>query len=94
MGKNVPIIASKVTRPAYPPALIQRQTSRLMKVAANITIEPALFLISFSSSMDDVSLANMVLYKTCKENNNDTVCLDLLNDNYTDINEDVQETVS
>ena len=44
--------------------------------------------------MDDVSLANMVIYKTCKEDYNDTICLDLLNDNYTEINEEVQETVS
>ena len=44
--------------------------------------------------MDDVSLANMVIYKTCKEDYNDTICLDLLNDNYTEINEEVQEAVS
>ena len=88
------IIPNKVTRPAYPPLLIQRQASRFLRVFSNITIEPALFLISFSMSMDDVSLAQMTLYKTCKENYNDTVCLDLLNENNTEINEIVQETVS
>ena len=88
------IIPNKVTRPAYPPLLIQRQASRFLRVFSNITIEPALFLISFSMSMDDVSLSQMTIYKTCKENYNDTVCLDLLNDTNTDINESVQETVS
>ena len=88
------IIPNKVTSPAYPPLLIQRQASRFLRIFSNITIEPALFLISFSMSMDDVSLAQMTLYKTCKENYNDTVCLDLLNENNTEINEIVQETVS
>ena len=66
-----------------------------MKVLKNITIEPASFLISFSTQMDDVSLSQMTIYKTCREQYNETVCDDSnLVTNFTDVNQEVQEEVS
>ena len=52
-------------KPAYPPGLVKRTSSRLGKILRNITIEPAVFLISFSTNMDDVTLSQMTLYKSC-----------------------------
>ena len=70
-------------KPAYPPGLIKRTSSRLGKILKNVTIEPAVFLISFSTNMDDVTLSQMTLYKSCINDfpqfDNGT-CLNLVND--------------
>ena len=69
-------------KPAYPPGLIKRTSSRLGKILKNVTIEPAVFLISFSTNMDDVTLSQMTLYKSCINDfqfDNGT-CSNLVND--------------
>ena len=68
-------------KPAFHPTLIKRTTARLKKILTNITIEPAVFLISFSTNMDDVSLSQMTLYKSCENDfpqYNHTTCLNLV----------------
>ena len=68
-------------KPAFHPTLIKRTTARLKKILSNITIEPAVFLISFSTNMDDVSLSQMTLYKSCENDfpeYNHTTCLNLV----------------
>ena len=69
--------------------------NRIKHIFQNITIEPASFLISFSTQMDDVSLSQMTIYKTCRENYNETVCDDSnLVNNFTDVNDEVQGEAS
>ena len=81
-------------QPAYPPGLIKRTSSRLGRILKTITIEPAVFLISFSTNMDDVTLSQMTLYKSCSNDfpqyDNET-CLNLVND--TEANSAVQKEV-
>ena len=85
---------SKNSKPAYPPSLIKRTALRLGRILKNVTIEPAVFLISFSSSMDDVTLSQMTLYKSCTNDfleYNQTVCTNLIQ--YGDANRVVQQEV-
>ena len=89
------IVPSATSKPAFPPTLINRQANRIKNIFQNITIEPASFLISFSTQMDDVSLSQMTIYKTCRENYNETVCDDSnLVNNFTDVNDEVQGEAS
>ncbi len=83
------------TKPAYPPGLVGRTAARLKRIADNITIEPAMFLISFASSIDNVAISQMNIYKSCRVDfgYNDTICLNLIPD-YPDENEEIQEVVS
>ncbi len=91
--------SDELTGQADPNDLIKTpKQSRLMGFFKAITIEPAMFLISFSTSMDDVSLQQMTLYKSCmidfpEENFNETVCTHLETD-YDDANQIVQDEVS
>ena len=64
-------------------------------VVTNITVEPILFFNSFSDALDDVSISQMKLIKSCKHDFNftDEICDDLLNDNYTMENDMVQDEV-
>ena len=63
-------------QPNFHPGLINRTSARLAKVFKNITIEPAMFLISFSSSIDKIATSQMIVLKSCKNDfgYNDTVC--------------------
>ena len=82
-------------KPAYHPGLIKRTVGRLTKILENITIEPAVFLISFSTNMDDVSLSQMTLYKSCTNDfpeYNHTTCLNLVQ--YGEANRIVQQEVN
>jgi hypothetical protein len=81
-------------RPTFPPGLIRRTTKRLTNILKNVTIEPAMFLIAFSTSMDDLSLSQMIIHKSCKVDFglNDTIC-DNLETDYKDENLMVQEEV-
>ena len=89
------IVPSATSKPAFPPTLINRQANRMKNIFQNITIEPASFLISFSTQMDDVSLSQMTIYKTCRENYNETVCDDSnLVNNFTDQLNEVQDEAS
>ena len=88
-------VPSETSKPAFPPTLINRQANSIKNIFQNITIEPASFLISFSTQMDDVSLSQMTIYKTCRENYNETVCDDSnLVNNFTDVNDEVQGEAS
>ncbi len=62
---------------------------------SNITVEPFLFLITLAETMDEVAIKDMLIYKTCKWdfNQTDYVCDNLLEDEYEDINEAVQNEV-
>jgi hypothetical protein len=66
-----------------------------MLIIRNITIEPAMFLISFSNSLDDVSVKQMQIYKSCHVdfNFNDTVCDNLVK-GFPDENDLVQNEVT
>lgn len=72
-----------------------RTAARLKLIFTNITIEPAMFLIAFSSSLDDVSVKQMLIEKTCRYDFlfNDTVCDNLLTEEYEDENKAVQDEV-
>jgi hypothetical protein len=91
MRKNSP---EGGTRPVFHPGLTARTSERIRKVVKNITIEPAMFLIAFSSSIDNVANSQMTLLKSCKADFgfNDTVCDNLVTD-FPDQNEVVQEEV-
>ena len=61
---------------------VQRTSKRFGRILSNVTIEPALFLIMFSSGIDNVANSQMVLIKSCRNDFpefNDTIC-DNLND--------------
>lgn len=60
-----------------------------------MTIEPALFLIETAKKVDDVVVKNMLLYKICRNDFEESqeVCADLLNDNNTEVNDLVQNEV-
>lgn len=81
-------------KPAFPPGLVKRTTERIVRVFKSITIEPAMFLIAFSSNMDDVANSQMIIYKSCKLDfhYNETVCENLVTD-YKEENKQVQEEV-
>ncbi len=63
-------------------------------VVSNVTIEPARFLLVFSSVMDGLAISQMTIYKSCRLDfgYNDSVCSNLIPD-YPDENEEVQEKV-
>ena len=52
-GKNK--IPSEVRSPPLPPGLIKRTSNRLVKIIKNVTIEPALFIMAFCSSMESIA---------------------------------------
>ena len=89
------IAQSGTMKPAYPPSLIRRSAGRLQRILRNITIEPAIFLITFSTTMDDVSVDQMTIYKSCRIDfgYNDTVCTNIVTD-FPDENKLVQEKVN
>ena len=66
----------------------------IKKVIKNITIEPAMFVISLAVMLDGVSYGQMVLEKSCKVDFgfNDTVCDNLVHD-FKEENELVQNEV-
>ena len=68
--------------------------SYIMKILTNITIEPAMFMLAFADGLDDVSLSQMIIEKTCRVDFdfNQTVCDNLVN-NYTKENDMVQDEV-
>jgi hypothetical protein len=80
--------------PPFPPNLMQRLLAKIKLILLNITIEPAMFLISFSNSLDDVSVKQMQIYKSCHVDfgYNDTVCENLVSD-FKPQNDEVQNEV-
>lgn len=62
----------------------------------NITIEPAVFFIFFSQGLDGISEEQLLIVKTCLNDFDygPEVCDNLLEDNFTDINTEVQNEVS
>ena len=73
----------------------KRWVSKTKFALRNVTIEPALFLLAMAERMDSVAVKDMLLYKTCIHDFNQTedICLDLLNETNADINEVVQNEV-
>ena len=78
-----------------PPGLLTRVKDKLHMFWQNVTIEPALFLIETAKKVDDVVVKNMLLYKICRNDFDESqeVCTDLLNDNNTEVNDLVQNEV-
>ena len=76
--------------------LVQRTSNRLSRILRSITIEPALFLISFSSSIDNIATSQMIAIKSCKIDFgwNDTVCDNLNTDEFHEENVLVSEELA
>lgn len=98
--KKDPIVPNPAESPQFSPRLVSTWTTWLLNLIKNITIEPALFLISFSTQMDDVSLQQMTIYKTCMLDfedqpfgGNETICSQLELEEYREENGIVQEEV-
>ena len=53
----------RVAQNTYPSGLLARSAARLKRILTNITIEPAMFIIAFTTSIDDVSVSQMQIYK-------------------------------
>ena len=67
----------------------------LWRILKSITIEPAVFMISLSMTIENISNSQIVIDKTCKIDYeyNDTVCDTLVTD-FKDENSDIQNDVS
>lgn len=65
-------------------------------VVSNITIEPLVFLVAFSGTLDNISYDQLKIDKSCLNDFNFTeeICDNLLEDNYTAQNDLVDEEVS
>ena len=48
-------VPNDVRSPPLPSGYMNRTSNRLVKIFKNITIEPALFIIAFSSSMESIA---------------------------------------
>lgn len=48
-------VPNEVRSPPLPAGYMNRTSNRVMKIIKNITIEPALFIIAFSSSMESIA---------------------------------------
>lgn len=98
--KNPTVDLNPAKSPQFSPRLVSSWTTWLLNFVKNITIEPALFLISFSTQMDDVSLQQMIIYKTCMLDfedqsfgGNETICSSLELEEYAEENGIVQKEV-
>lgn len=69
--------------------------AKIIQIVTNITIEPAMTVIAFVSSLEVLTFKELTLYKTCINDFDfrDEICHDLLSDNYTEYNEAVQNEV-
>ena len=94
MVNNRPAAAVAMNPPPFPPSLVERTAARLKLIFLNITIEPAMFLMAFSGSLDNVSVSQMQIYKCCHVDFgfNDTVCNNLVKE-FKPQNEMVQDKV-
>ena len=56
----------------------QPSYSRMVNIFKNITLEPAMFILSLSSGLSSTVMSQMIIYKSCKVDFgfNDTVCDD------------------
>ena len=69
--------------------LVSRAKEKFKKVISNITIEPCIFLIIFSSDLDEIASSQMVILKSCKNDFpefNDTICDNLNSPEFQDAN--------
>ena len=66
-----------------------------MKIVKGITIEPAVFIVSLSTTIENIANSQIAIEKTCKVDfqYNETVCDKLVTD-FKDENEAVQEDVA
>ena len=64
-------------------------------IVSNITIEPLVFLVAFSGTMDNISYGQLKIDKSCLNDFNFTqeICENLVEDNYTAQNDLVDEEV-
>ena len=74
--------------------LQNRLLGGLVKIITSITIEPAMFILTFGDICDEVSLSQMIIDKSCRSDFdfNETVCDNLTS--YEHENADVQDEVS
>ena len=64
----------------------------IVKLAKSITIEPAVFLVSLSTTIENIANSQLVIDKTCEVdfNYNETVCDNLVTD-FKHENEEIEE---
>lgn len=69
--------------------------SRARFILSNITIEPLVFLVAFSGTLDNISYNQLKIDKSCLNDFNFTqeICDNLLEDNYTAQNDLVDDAV-
>ena len=67
----------------------------IVKIVKSITIEPAVFLVSLSTTIENIANSQIAIDKTCEVEfkYNETVCDNLVTD-YKDENEIIQENVA
>ena len=76
--------------------LVQRTSIILARILKGITIEPAVFILAFASSIDNIAVSQMVAIKSCKFDFgwNDTVCDNLESDEFHEENVQVSEELA
>ena len=67
----------------------------ILKIVKGITIEPAVFIVSLSTTIENIANSQIAIDKTCKVDfqYNETVCDKLVTD-FKDENEAIQEDVA
>ena len=67
----------------------------LWRIVKSISIEPAVFMISLSTTMENIASSQIVIDKTCKIDfpYNNTVCENLVTD-FKDQNSEIQKEVN
>ena len=67
----------------------------LWRILKSITIEPAVFMISLSTTMENIASSQIVIDKSCKIDfpYNDTICENLVTD-FKDQNSEIQKEVN
>ena len=69
--------------------------TKLWLVLTNITIEPAIFFFALSANIATGSFSQQLIYKSCivDFHQNDTVCNNLMQDQYKDLRDDITDKV-
>ena len=68
---------------------------KLVEMVRHITVEPAMFLVCFAIYMEKATYSEMTIRKSCLNDFNFTeaICENLLDENYTEENDLVQDKV-
>ena len=70
--------------------------TKIKEAISLITVEPALFFIYLSDGMDNIALEQLKIQKACQNefNFNETVCDNLLSEEYFEENNEIQNSVA